>query len=134
MEIKLDLSEINGTGSNFDLLEPGDYDVTIVDTMLKQTKDGRKQFTVVLETDSGRRIYGHCPLHLDFGLIRFKRLLLACGHPTPDRINDTEELHGRRCRVRVKIKGEFNEVVKYMEASDGDLLNPMRNLPDFKIR
>lgn len=114
--------------TSFDPLPPGDYLVTVFDTEIKQSKSGNNMVKVTLKvTDgplAGRMIWDQYVLGNEVAMKRLKALAVAGKHPHPDFIKDTDELHGLKLGIRVKVEDKGDgygpkNVITSFKALDG---------------
>ncbi len=132
--LNLDLAGYDPEGSDPTPIPPGDYEVLIVGSRLKQSltlaglapeaetcpgvdpagspsprrlKVAEFEFLVLGPVCRGAKLRDSFTLSEDASMCRMKTLAVAARCPNPDFIGDTEELHGLRCRVRVERTGGF---------------------------
>ncbi len=115
MRVDFDLSHVRAAGEST-ILPPGEYDVTIRNAELRQTKDGENYINIAYQVDGpthmGAVIFE--PLHLwsgsevrtEISLSHLKSIRGACGL-NAEVGGDTDELIGKRIRIRVAIR-EYN--------------------------
>lgn len=111
----IDLSDVEAdAGKN--KLRPGAYICRISDAEVKETKDQKGRMVYVkytaIEGGSGdveEYINVHNPSEQaqDIGLRRLKALLIACGHPNPNRPGDINTLKGKTVGVRVERDADW---------------------------
>lgn len=92
-------------------LPPGEYHARVIDSEIRQGGNGpyiRWTFQVIGHPN---RIWDVMSLGNEVSLRRLKTLATVSGHPNPNYIQDTEELHGLECVVRLKI--EIDETGRY---------------------
>jgi len=94
---------------DFSPVPPGEYLVTIVDSEVKSAKSSGNPmavftFEILGPTCRNRKLWDRFVLGNEVAMSRLKGLAKAVGHRNPNFIRDTEELHGLRCLVRVKIE------------------------------
>lgn len=88
-------------------LPPGWYEAEITDSEIKQGTKGNyirwtfdifghphKVWEIMSLNNEGEAV----------GLKKLKTLAVVSGHPDPNFIRDTDEFHGRKCQVRLKIE------------------------------
>jgi len=111
-------------------LPSGDYRCRVSESMLIRSKSGRpllKFIYDVLEGDhAGKRLLDAMLLDHEAGLSRLKTLASRAGHPNPNYLHDSEELHGLCFVAKVAVDtdetGYFpprNIVKAYRSAGDG---------------
>ena len=114
--INANLSNVKASG-NFEPLPPGEYQVKIVDSAVIATKTGKPMLKVEMAVEDngaagfsahliGRKIWEQFVLENEIAQSRLKGLASAAGHPHPDMIRDSEELHGLRLAIRVKVEND----------------------------
>jgi hypothetical protein len=103
MQINQDLNSVEEQ-EGFDLLPPGEYGITVVDSEVKQGAKGQYIQWIFKVDDKPNKIWDIMSLSNEISLKRLKTLAVVCGHPNPQYIHDTEELHGLKCNVQIKIK------------------------------
>lgn len=126
-QINMDLSRVQAHTSR-DPLPPGDYQVKVIDSDVVMTKSGKPMLKVEMAVEDngmglpvnliGRRVWEQFVLENEVAQSRLKGLASAGGHPHPDTIRDSEELHGLRLIVRLKVKqdeqyGPRNEISSF---------------------
>lgn len=107
-ELNLNLSGVSSQ-SDFSPLPPGDYLVVAVDSLVVMTKtSGQPMLKVTLEVvdgqHRGRTIWDNFVLSNEIAQKRLKSMAEAGGHPHPDFIKSSEELHGLPVMVKLKIE------------------------------
>ena len=119
--INLDLSDVkddeigNGGRGGWSSWAQGDYRMMVIESEVKDTKVGNGKFlNVKLVCLDGEREGDHkfdililehpSEIATRIGRARLKELAIAVGHPTPDRIEDSEELHGTAVNVYITRK------------------------------
>lgn len=132
--LNLDIADYDPVDFNLAPIPPGDYEVLIVDSRLRQSlallsetdscpgqqsmgmdHPGRLshrrliaaefEFIVLGPVCRGARLQDSFTLCEEASIRRMKTLVVAAQCANPDFIGDTEELHGLRCRVRVERIG-----------------------------
>ena len=132
--LNLDLADYDPVNIDLGAIPPGDYEVLIVDSRLRQSLallpqaeacPGRQsmsvdhpgssfhtciiaaefEFVVIGPVCKGARLKDSFTLCEETSMRRMKTLVVAARCPNPDFICDTMELHGLRCRVRVESIG-----------------------------
>jgi hypothetical protein len=130
--INLDLTQTKAQ-EGFDPLPPGEYQVQVTDTQVTQSKSGNPMLKIVLTvlgpTHQGRRLFDMFVLNNDIAMSRLKGMATAGGHQNPDYIRDTEELHGLRMQVKVKIEEQpgynaQNRISSYKRIGNGGAAHP----------
>ncbi len=94
----------------FDCLPPGWYTATITDSEIKTGKTSGKQYIQWTFQIDGKpnRIWHTTSLGNDVSMRILKTMATCCGHRNPNYIADTEELHGKRCQVKLAIEKDDN--------------------------
>lgn len=114
--LHLDLADCDPVDFDPVPMPPGDYEVLIIDSRLRQSSGCaipaqaslavvEFEFAVLGPVCRGVRLRDSFYLFDEASLRRLKSMVLAALCPVPDFLCDTEELHGLRCRVRVERKG-----------------------------
>ena len=104
------MSQINTNLTNYDVqegfdpLSPGWYDVRVIDSQIKEGPKGDYILWTFEVIGKPNRIWDNMSLVYEVAMSRLKTLAKCCGHPNPNYIADTEELHGKLCRVRLKVE------------------------------
>lgn len=123
--LNLDLSDAP-TGMGFDPIPAGDYPAQIINTELSHSQGGDLMLNITWQVMEGeyaeRLLFDRVMLSgsdkaVAFGKRKIKTIADAIGHPNPNRVENSEELHGLPCLIVVVIKpyqGEDrNEVRDY---------------------
>lgn len=114
--LNANLSETQELGV-YQPLPPGDYEVTIINSEIRETKKGEQQVVFIYEVSAGEhagaQVYDRLSLWNTDQKVsgmaqrRLKSIAIACGHPNPNYVADTSEFHGRRMITRLAIR-EYN--------------------------
>lgn len=106
-------------------LPVGIYQVEIIEAEVKQSTNGNPCLYCTYVVDApedfkNRRLWDVFSLSHDVGKARLLEMAIACGHPTPRKLSDTDELLHKTMKIKVKIeqKGDFeprNKVSSYVE-------------------
>ena len=102
-QISVDLTQYE-TQDAFELLNPGWYSAEIVDSEIREGKKGPYINWTFQIIGKPNRIWTITSLGNEISMKILKTLATCCGHRNPNYIADTEELHGKRCQIKVKIK------------------------------
>jgi hypothetical protein len=105
-ELNIGLSNVEAQES-LKPLAPGWYEAEITDSELKQGAKGtyiRWTFDIIGHPNKVWEIMSLNPDGEAVGLKKLKTLAVVSGHPDPNFIRDTDEFHGKRCQVRLKIE------------------------------
>lgn len=105
----------------------GEYHCRVADSLLIRSKSGRPLlkfiYDIVSGPEKGRRLIDAMLLDHEAGLSRLKLLALRSGHPNPNRLHDSDELHGLVFMAKVSVEtdetGQYpprNMVKAYREA------------------
>jgi hypothetical protein len=137
----LGLQEVQ-PNQGFEVLPAGDYDVIVVDSEAKPTKDGQGQrLNVKLQILNGQwqnryvfdgfNVKNKNPQAEAIALSQLKSLCVAVGVPNP---NDSAELHNKPLTVTLKIGKnqdgtDRNEVKSYKPRSGNMLQDAFQNAP-----
>lgn len=118
----------------FELIQPGDYNVVIEDTEMKENSSGTGEFLVVKLTIvdppyEGRIIYDRFnlvhvnPKAVDIAQKQFAGLCRAAGNLAP---SDSSELHDAEVVAVIGIQksGDYNEVKRYKSSDKGQHIAP----------
>lgn len=112
----LDLSDVEAEKAR---LRPGAYICRITDAEVKATKDGKGRQVVVSYSDEGGggeiqdwiNVANPSADAERIGKQKLKALLIACGHPSPDKPGDINTMKGRRVGVRVEQGEDYRDTV-----------------------
>ncbi|GAB6038136.1 hypothetical protein JCM15519_26950 [Fundidesulfovibrio butyratiphilus] len=90
------------------LLPAGEYPCVVTDSLLIKSRAGRPLLKLVHEVTegpyAGRKIFDGVLLDHEPGLARLKMLAIKSGHPNPNFVSDSEELHGLRFVARLSVE------------------------------
>lgn len=90
------------------LLPPGEYSCVVSDTLLIKSRAGRPLLKIVHQVAegpfAGRKIFDGVLLDHEPGLARLKMLAIKSGHPNPNFVGDSEELHGLRFVAKLSVE------------------------------
>ncbi|UQZ90858.1 hypothetical protein C4J81_17235 [Deltaproteobacteria bacterium Smac51] len=127
--INQDLTDVSA-GLGFDPVPAGEYQAHITDSDIANTKNGdlmlKLSWTILEGPHASRMLFDRIMLSgsdnaVDFGKRKLKTIADATGHHNPNRIEDSEELHGRPCSIKVTIdtyeSNERNEIKDYKSLS-----------------
>ena len=93
-------------------LPAGDYPCRVADSLLIRSKSGRPLlkfiYDVVDGAHAGRRLMDAMLLDHEAGLTRLKTLAARAGHPNPNYLHDSDELHGLRFVAKVAVEADEN--------------------------
>ncbi len=104
--LNLELAGHVPAGLDLELVSPGAYEVVIVDSRLdKSARAVEFELVVLGPVFRGARLRDSFTLGEEASMGRLKTFAVAARYPNPDFISDTEQFHGRRCRVRVERTG-----------------------------
>ena len=101
--INQDLSQYEAQ-EGFDILAPGWYPAEISDSEIKDGKKGAYINWTLQIIGKPNKIWMVTSLGNEVSLKILKTMATCCGHKNPSYIADTEELHGKKCMIKVKIK------------------------------
>ena len=102
-ELNVNLSNYDAR-EGFDPLPPGWYEAEIIDSEIRHGAKGAYINWTFAVVGKPNRIWDVMSLGNEISLQRLKTLATCCGHPNPNYISDTEELHGLKCQIRLKIE------------------------------
>lgn len=105
----------------FDVLAPGWYEAEVIDSEIKSSKAGNTYINWTFQVlGKPNRVWETTVIGKDVAMKILKTMATCCGHRNPNYIADTEELHGKRCQIKLKIKtdptGEYepkNEITAF---------------------
>ena len=90
------------------LLPPGEYRCAVSSSLLIRSRTGRPLLKFVYDVldgpHQGARLVDAMLLDHEAGLSRLKILAMRTGHPSPERLRDTEELHGLDFMAKVCVE------------------------------
>lgn len=94
----------------FDVLPPGWYTAEIVDSEIRNGKSSGKPYVQWVFQIDGKpnKVWTVTSIGNDVSMRILKTMAHCCGHKNPNYIQDTEELHGRRCQVKLAIEKDDN--------------------------
>ncbi len=101
--------------NGFEPIPAGKYRAQVIETEIKQTKDGSGQllkatFEILDGEHAGKKVFANYNLvnksqqAQDIGKGQLKALATYAGHPNPNMIRATEELHGRPVIIVVSVR------------------------------
>jgi hypothetical protein len=96
---------------SFDILPPGDYEATVSDSEIKQGSKGAYIQWTWSVTNKPNKVWDIMSLGNEVSMRRLKTMATCCGHKNPNYIADTEELHGTKCILKIKV--ETDETGQY---------------------
>lgn len=110
------MAQINANLSEYEAeeklspLPPGWYEAEVSDSEIKQGKTSGNmyiqwEFQVIGKPN---KVWMTTVLGNDIAMKILKTMATCLGHRNPNYIADTEELHGRRCQIRLVIKTDPN--------------------------
>jgi len=120
----IDLTGIEAQ-EGFDLLPPGDYHARVANSEIKEGAKGpyiQWEFEIVGKPN---RVWDIMSLSNKISLQRLKTLATVAGHPNPNNLQDTEELHGLECIVKLKI--EHDKTGMYDDKNRISSFKPLKN-------
>jgi len=95
----------------FEVLPIGWYDAQVIDSEIKEGPRGDYVNWTYQIIGKSNKVWDVMSFSNEVAMNRLKSLAVACDHHNPNFIADTEELHGRKFRVRLKI--EEDETGRY---------------------
>lgn len=105
LDLNLEGYEVQNT--SFGLIPEGQYICQITDSEVGVSKAGRPKLTITFTLAdgeyAGRKLWTNFTLDSEMGLKIFKSLCVASGHPNPNFVRDSDELHGLYVKARVVI-------------------------------
>jgi len=134
-ELNINLSQTE-TQDTFKPIPPGWYISTIIDSEIKQGAKGA-YIRWTFEVDNfPNKVWEIMSLNNEgeaVGLKKLKTLAVVSGHPDPNFIRDTEEFHGKRCQIRLKIEedptGAYdpkNKIAGFKPMNGGSVQQPSK--------
>ena len=89
------------------ILPAGDYLCRVADSLLIRSRSGRPLlkfiYDVVSGQHAGKRLLDAMLLDHEAGLARLKLLAARAGHPNPNYLHDSDELHGLSFMAKVAV-------------------------------
>jgi hypothetical protein len=126
--INIDLSNVQ-TDEGFDTLPPGWYEAEVEDSEIKNGKNAEYiqwTFSIISKPNKVWDIMSFSEKAYPITQKRLKSLAIACGHHNPNYVADTEELHGCRLLIRLKIDkdvtgqyGDKNKITDFKPLAGG---------------
>lgn len=132
------LGDLSGAqvSNGFEPVPAGSYRAQVIETELRQTKAGNGQyiratFEILDGPHAGKKIFTNYniahsnPQTQEIGRGQLKAFLTYSGHPNPNMLRNTEEMHGRPVIINVIVKagsGEYgpsNEIKSYAAVGAG---------------
>jgi hypothetical protein len=104
--INMDLTEVKTDG--YRVLPEDWYAATVMDSELTESTTGKPMITWTWHLDSGRRLRDYVLIEAPSGQEKLKKMAQALGHPNPNFVGDSDELHGLRCLIKVVVKDGKN--------------------------
>ena len=129
-QINANLTEYQ-TQDAFELLPPGWYEATVDDSEICTAKSSGNQYIKWTFSIDGKpnKIWTNTMLNNEVSMRILKTMATCCGHRNPNYIADTEELHGRRCQIKIAIEKDPNgdydpkNVIKGFKPSEKQSVN-----------
>jgi hypothetical protein len=90
--------------TGFDVLPPGWYHARVIDSEIKHGNKGPYINWTYEIVGRPNRVWDIMSTGNEISMKRLKSLAVCAGHPNPNYIADTEELHGKEFQVRLKIE------------------------------
>lgn len=103
MEVNINLTGVE-VQEGFDVLPVGWYTAIVEDSEIKDGPKGSYinwQFAI---EGKPNKVWDIMSLGNEISIRRLKSLTVFCGHQNPNYLQDTNELHGARVQVRLKIE------------------------------
>jgi len=122
--LNVDLTGVD-VQEGFDVLPPGDYHARVSNSEIKEGAKGpyiNWEFEIIGKPN---RVWDIMSLGNAISLQRLKTMATVCGHPNPNNLRDTEELHGLECIVKLKI--EVDKTGTYDDKNRISSFKPMKN-------
>ena len=115
-------------------VKPGDYECSIAEAELKNTKTGTGQYIKVkLESSTGEVFYHNFNVKNDnakavqIGMGQLKKLLRVSGKADPNKLSDPSELIGLRCIAKVGVRpaqGSYPEQAEIKDFKEAPKVDP----------
>lgn len=102
-QLNANLTNVDGQ-VGFETLPPGWYRAQVVDSEIKEGPKGNYIRWTFAISGKPNKVWDTMSLANEISMKRLKGLAIAAGHPNPNFIADTEELHGKECMVRLKVE------------------------------
>ena len=109
-----DLSHAEVQTDSFSPVPDGEYLCTVCDSKIRTTRAGDQQLSLTYRIDAGdyknRKVFDNFNLWsmnqqaLEIAQRNLKTLATVAGHPNPNYIQDSSELHGLQFTIRIKTK------------------------------
>jgi len=116
--------DLTNYDSSFEPLPAGEYVATIEDSEIKESKTGNQYILWTFRVQN-RKIWEIMVIGQQIAMERLKNLAISCGHKNPNYIEDTEELHGLQCIVKLKIEKSD----EYDDKNKISYFKPLQNEP-----
>ena len=115
------------TQEGFEPLKAGWYEAEIQDSEIKKGPSGPYINWTFGIVGFPNRVWDVMSLGNSVSMQRLKTLCKCAGHPNPNYLADTEEIHGKRCLVRLKI--EVDESGQYDPKNRVSAFKPFEATP-----
>lgn len=106
VQLNMDLSNTT-SDDGFDVLPPNWYEAEIANSEMKQGQKGEYvqwEFDILGKPGKVWDIMSFSEKAYPITQGKIKKMAECCGHHNPNFVADTEELHGKRLQVRLKIE------------------------------
>lgn len=90
----------------FDCLPPGWYPATVIDSEIKEGSKGPYINWTWGIDGKPNKVWDIMSIGNEISMQRLKTMATCCGHKNPNYIADTEELHGMKCLIRLKVESD----------------------------
>lgn len=130
------LSETQEFGS-YQPVPPGEYEVEIINSDIKQTRSGENQVVFIYEIANGDyrgmqvfdrlSLFSMDPRVKEMSQRKLKTIAISCGLPNPNYVADTAEFHGRHMITKLAIR-EYNGN-QYQDVKSYSPLNSSNRTP-----
>lgn len=94
----------------FETLTPGWYEAVVDNSEVCVAKSSGNQYIKWTFSIEGKpnKIWTNTMLNNDVSMRILKTMATCCGHKNPNYIADTEELHGKKCQIKVAVDVDKN--------------------------
>jgi hypothetical protein len=104
--INLNLSEVET--KSYPVLPENWYPATVMDSELTTSRAGDAMIMWTWRLDNNRQLRDYTLIEALSGMEKVKKMASSLGHPNPDYVGDSDELHGLRCLIKVVVKDGKN--------------------------
>ena len=123
VQLNADLSSVEEQ-QPFDCLAPAWYPAEVVDSEIKEGPKGMYINWTWQILGKPNKVFDIMSLTNEISMSRLKSMAIACRHPNPQFVENTDDLHGKPCQVRLKIEkdpsGQYSDKNKITGFRDID--------------